>query len=77
MAEFKEIELTIDDLDTEEAEEVLQDALEGLNGIHSARMVLGGVHVVYNPLGITAEEIVNVVRRAGFTVDTYQVTGDA
>ncbi|MEI6351819.1 MAG: hypothetical protein WCP06_12030 [Verrucomicrobiota bacterium] len=74
MAEFKEIELTIDDIDTEEAEEVLQDALEGLNGIHSARIALGGVHIVYNPLGITADEIVEVVRRAGFTVDTLQET---
>ena len=75
MAEFKEIELTIDDIDSEDAEEVLQDALEGLNGIHGARIVLGGVHITYNPLGITADEIVGVVRRAGFTVDTFQETG--
>jgi hypothetical protein len=74
---YKELELGIEGLKTEEAELTLQTALKGLQGIHAARMVRGGVHVTYNPLGITPQEIRESVRRAGFAVDTSQGTGEA
>ena len=70
-----ELELAIDDLETEEAEELVRNALKDLTGIHGARIVRGGVHVIYNPLGVTPDEIIDEIRRCGFTVDTWQVTG--
>lgn len=76
MAEFKELELGLGDLDTEPAEERLRGALKGLRGIHAARLVKGGAHITYNPLGITPDEIREVVRRAGFAIDTSQKTGE-
>lgn len=77
MSDYMELELAIDDLDTEEAEETVRNTLKNLRGIHGARIVRGGVHVIYNPLGITPEEIMDEVRRLGFTVDTWQVTGQS
>lgn len=73
---YKELELGIEGLDSNAAEETLQNALKGLQGIHAARVVRGGVHVTYNPLGITPQEIRDSVRRAGFAVDTSQGTGE-
>ncbi len=76
MAGFKELELGIGSLDAESTEETLRNALKGLNGIHGARLVRGGAHIIYNPLGITPEEIYQTVRRAGFAIDTSQSTGE-
>ena len=77
MGDFREIELAINDLDTQAEEARIRDVLKGLIGIHAARLLQGGVHISYNPLGITAEEIIDAVRRCGLTVDTWQVTGQA
>lgn len=73
---YKELELGIEGLDTEAAGVTLRTALKGLKGIHAARVVTGGVHVTYNPLGITPQEIREAVRRVGFAVDTSQGTGE-
>ena len=72
----KELELGIGGLKSDFAEETLRDALGRLRGIRAARVVRGGVHVTYNPLGITPREIRGSVRRAGFAVDTSQMTGE-
>ena len=72
MSEFKELELEINDLSDEVAEEHLQTILQKMNGVHTARITQSGVHIIYNPHGITSEEIVHTVQQAGFTVDYRQ-----
>ncbi|MDD5349530.1 MAG: hypothetical protein PHQ12_04895 [Chthoniobacteraceae bacterium] len=72
MSDFKELELEIDDLTEEPIEEQLRTLLRQINGVHTARITQSGVHVIYNPLGITPEELVQTVRKAGFTVDYTQ-----
>lgn len=77
MAQYKEIELGIGGLDTDGSEEFLKNALKGVLGIHAVRLVRGGgAHIIYNPLGITPAEIYETVRRAGFALDTSQMTGE-
>ncbi len=77
MADYEEMELGIDALHTDLSEEALKAAFKGLNGIHGVRLVrAGGAHIIYNPLGITPEEIRTVVRQAGFAIDTSQKTGE-
>ena len=72
MSEFKELELEINDLSDELAEEHLQAVLQKMNGVHTARITQSGVHIIYNPYGITPGEIVHSVQQAGFTVDYRQ-----
>ena len=72
MSEFKELELEINDLSDELAEEKLRAILNKMNGVHTARITHSGVHIIYNPHGITPEEITQTVRHAGFTVNYSQ-----
>ena len=72
MSDFKELELEINDLSDETAEEHLRTVLHRINGVHTARITASGVHVIYNPHGVTPEEITRTVNRAGFTVDYKQ-----
>jgi len=73
----KELELGVEDLESELEEERLAELLKGLHGVHGVRLVRGGgVHILYNPLGITADELCETVRRSGFTVKTRQATGE-
>jgi len=72
MSDFKEVELEIDDLSDGVAEERLKSILHGMNGVHTARITQSGVHIIYNPLGVTPEEIARTVHQAGFTVDYHQ-----
>jgi len=72
MSDFKELELEIDDLSDEVAEERLQAILQKINGVHTARITQSGVHIIYNPHGITPMEITQIVQQAGFTVDYKQ-----
>ena len=74
--DYEELELGIGGLDSIEAEEKLASALRGLHGIHGVRLVRGGAHIIFNPLGITRDEICAEVRRAGFALDTIQKTGE-
>ena len=68
------MELEINDLSDEADEERLKAILHGMNGVHTARITKSGVHIIYNPLGITPEEIARAVHQAGFTVN-YQQRG--
>ena len=72
MSEFKEIELEIDDLGDEVVEERLHTLLKNMNGIHTARITQTGVHIIYNPLGISPGEIFRTVHAAGFKVNYSQ-----
>ncbi|GEM_PF-4334956 len=72
MSEFKELELETIDLSEAAEEERLQSILQNMNGVHTARITRNGVHLIYNPKGITPEEIVNAVRQAGFTIAYLQ-----
>lgn len=72
MSEFKELELEIKSPIDEAAEEKLRSLLHQINGVHTARITASGVHVIYNPLGVTPEEIINTVYQAGFTVNYTQ-----
>jgi hypothetical protein len=72
MSEFKELELEIDNLGNEAAEERMRALLRQINGVHTARITANGVHLIYNPLGVTHREITHTVNQAGFTVDYTQ-----
>jgi len=73
MATFKELELEINDLSEEAVEQQMQAVLRQINGVHTARITQSGVHVIYNPHGITSQELLRTVQQAGFTVDYAQV----
>lgn len=68
------MELEIDDLSDAVAEEQLRTILRGINGVHTARITQSGVHIIYNPSGVTPGEIARTVQQAGFTVDYHQVS---
>lgn len=74
MSDFKELELETFDL-SDEAEQVrMQEMLRDMNGVHMARITRNGVHIIYNPHGVTPEEITNAVRQAGFNI-AYEQPG--
>lgn len=72
MSEFKELELETFDLSEEAEQERLQYMLKDMNGVHAARITRNGAHLIYNPKGITPEEIVNAVKQAGFKIAYLQ-----
>jgi len=72
MSNFAELELEINDLSDEMAEELVRSVLSKMNGVHTARITQSGVHVIYNPLGVTPEEITRTVEQTGFTIDYKQ-----
>lgn len=74
MSEFKELELETFDLSEETEQARLQEMLKDMNGIHTARITRNGVHIIYNPRGITPEEIDNAIRQAGFKI-AYEQPG--
>ena len=74
MSEFKELELEINDLGDELVEERVRAILAKINGIHTARITQTGVHIIYNPLGITPDEIIRMMLQSGFKID-YQQPG--
>lgn len=74
MSEFKELEFETFDLNEEAEQARLQGMLKNLNGVHMARITRNGVHIIYNPLGITPEEIEGAVRQAGFKI-AYEQPG--
>ncbi len=77
MSAYEELELGIGGLDSDVAEEKVAALLRNLHGIHGVRLVRGGgAHIIFNPLGITKEEICATLRQAGFALDTNQKTGE-
>lgn len=72
MSDFKELELGIDDLGSETVEESLGSLLNKMNGVHTVRITQVGVHIIYNPLGITPGEIVGAVLQAGYKINYRQ-----
>jgi len=68
MSEFKELELETFDLNGESEQVRLLEMLKALNGVHMARITRNGVHMIYNPQGITPEEIAGAVRQAHFNI---------
>jgi hypothetical protein len=73
---FEELELGIGGIDSITTEERLAEVLRNLTGIHSVLIARGGAHIIFNPLGISKEEICATVRQAGFALDTTQKTGE-
>jgi len=68
MGDFKELEFETFDLNEEAEQARLQEILKSLNGVHMARITRNGVHIFYNPQGISPEEIAVAVRQSGFTI---------
>ena len=69
---FEELDLMIHDMDTEADEAAVQKALADLPGIRAARIVQGGVWLRYNAQGITKEQIVDELHKAGFRAGVFQ-----
>ena len=72
MSEFKELELETFDLSEQGEQERLHYMLRDMNGVHTARITRNGVHIIYNPRGITPEEIINTMKSAGFKIAYLQ-----
>jgi hypothetical protein len=69
---FAELDLMIHDMDTGADETAVQKALGGMPGIRAARIVQGGVWLRYNTHGITKEQIVQELHKAGFRAGVFQ-----
>ncbi len=72
MSEFKELEFETFDLSEEAEQERLHTMLKDMNGVHTARITRNGVHIIYNPKGITPEEIAGAMRNVGFKIAYLQ-----
>ena len=68
----EELDLTIPDMDSGQAEEDVKASLERLRGLVSMRLVERGAFVRYNPNVITKDEICIAVRQAGYRASVYQ-----
>ena len=72
MSGFKELELETFDLSEETEQARLRGILKQMNGVHTARITRGGVHIIFNSRAITSQEIAGVVKRAGFNIGYEQ-----
>ena len=69
---YQELELESFNLSEESERARLSQLLKNMNGVHAARISRGGVHIMFNPRGIAAQEIAATVKRAGFCVGYEQ-----
>ena len=65
---YKELEMETFDLSEESEQTRLHRLLKHMNGIHTALISRGGVHIIFNSNAITAREIAGTVKRAGFNI---------
>lgn len=65
-APLEQVEFDINDINSEAAQNAVRDAVKDLNGVRDVQFVAGGAVVIYNPIGITKEEICTAIRRSGY-----------
>jgi len=63
---LERVEFDINDINSEVAHSAVREAVKDLNGVRDVQFVGGGAVVIYNPIGITKEEICTAIRRSGY-----------
>ena len=69
---FEELDLMIHNMDSSAQETEVQKILEGLNEVHGARIVQGGVWLRYNAHRITKEQICATLHQSGYRAAVFQ-----
>jgi hypothetical protein len=67
-----ELDLAIPDMDSQVTEQKVQAVLEGIKGIESVRLIERGAWLRHHPDVITADQICQAIRHAGFRVSIFQ-----
>jgi cation transport ATPase len=67
-----ELDLAIPDMDSETAEKRVKDALHDLPGIETVRLMERGAWMRHRPDVITADQICEEIRRAGYRPSVFQ-----
>jgi hypothetical protein len=69
-----EVDLAIPDMDSQFAEEKVKAALEGIKGIETVRLMERGAWLRHQPDVITADQICQAIRHAGYRASVFQDT---
>ncbi len=69
---LEELDLMIDNMETEFQEEEVKKILAGLRGVQDGRVVQGGVWVSYHPASTTMEKICEALQKAGYNAGVFQ-----
>ncbi len=69
---MEELDLMIDNMETESQEEEVKKILDGLRGVRDGRVVQGGVWVSYHAASITMEKICAALQKAGYHAGVFQ-----
>ncbi len=70
--DLEELDLMIDNMETEFQEEEVKKILDGLRGVQEGRVVQGGVWVSYHAGTITMEKICAALQKAGYNAGVFQ-----
>ena len=69
---FEELDIMIHNMHSSTQEEEVKKILGGILGVHSARIVQGGVWLRYNAHSITKEQISAALHQAGYRAAVFQ-----
>ncbi|MDB6003636.1 MAG: hypothetical protein JWR15_623 [Prosthecobacter sp.] len=69
---LEELDLMIDNMETESQEEEVKKILDRLPGVKDGRVVQGGVWVSYDAGSITMEKICAALQKAGYNAGVFQ-----
>jgi copper chaperone CopZ len=69
---LEELDLTIDNMETESQEAEVKKILDRLPGVRAGRVVQGGVWVSYHAATITMEKICAALQKAGYQAGVFQ-----
>lgn len=69
---LEELDLMIDNMETEPQEIEVKKILDGLKGVQEGRVVQGGVWVSYHSAKITMEKICAALQQAGYHAEVFQ-----
>jgi hypothetical protein len=69
---YEELDLMIHNMHSSAQETEVQKILGGIVGVHSARIVQGGVWLRYNAHSITKEQISAALHQAGYRAGVFQ-----
>ena len=69
---MEELDLMIDNMETESQEEEVKKILDRLPGVRDGRVVQGGVWISYDAASTTMEKICAALQKAGFNAGVFQ-----
>lgn len=69
---LEELDLMIDNMETEDQEKEVKKILDRLSGVKEGRVVQGGVWVSYDAGTITMKRICAALQKAGYNAGVFQ-----